>query len=39
VRRVAFRAGVAGFLAKDELSIQAIESVTLTVLRGTGKMQ
>ena len=38
IRRLAFRAGVAGFLAKDELSIQAIEAVTLTVLRPRGRM-
>ena len=33
IRRCAFRAGVAAFLAKDDLSIQAIESVTMAVLR------
>jgi CheY-like chemotaxis protein len=33
IRRIAFRAGVRGFLSKDELSTQAIEGVTLAVLR------
>jgi DNA-binding NarL/FixJ family response regulator len=33
IRRCAYRAGASGFLAKDELSIQAVESVTLAVLR------
>ena len=33
VRRVAFRAGVAGFLSKEDLSIEAIESVTLAAIR------
>lgn len=33
IRRIAFRAGVAAFLAKDGLSIQAIEGVTMAVLR------
>ena len=32
VRRCAFRAGVAGYLSKDELSIQAIEGVMSAVL-------
>jgi DNA-binding NarL/FixJ family response regulator len=32
VRRCAFRAGVAGYLAKDDLSIQAIEGVMSAVL-------
>ena len=32
IRRIAFRAGVQGFLSKEELSTQAIESVTLSVL-------
>ena len=31
-RRVAFRAGVNAFLAKDEISTQAIEGVTLAVM-------
>ena len=33
IRRVAFRAGADAFLSKDEISSQAIESVTLAVLR------
>ncbi len=33
IRRCAYRAGASGFLAKDEMSIQAVESVTLAVLR------
>ena len=33
IRRCAYRAGVAGYLAKDALSIQAIESVTLAILQ------
>jgi len=33
IRRIAFRAGVKAFLSKDELSTQAIEGVTLAVLR------
>jgi len=33
VRRVAFRAGAEAFLAKDDLSTQALEGVTLAVLR------
>ena len=33
IRRVAFRAGVNAFLAKDEISTQAIEGVTMAVLR------
>jgi len=32
IRRCAYRAGAVGFLAKDALSVQAIESVTLAVL-------
>jgi len=32
IRRIAFRAGVEGFLSKEEISTQAIESVTLAVL-------
>ena len=32
VRRCAFRAGVAGYLSKDDLSIQAIEGVMSAVL-------
>ena len=32
IRRIAFRAGVEGFLSKQEISTQAIESVTLAVL-------
>lgn len=32
IRRCAYRAGASGFLAKDQLSIQAVESVTLAVL-------
>jgi DNA-binding NarL/FixJ family response regulator len=32
VRRCALRAGVSGFLAKDDLSIQAIEGVMVAVL-------
>jgi DNA-binding NarL/FixJ family response regulator len=32
IRRCAYRAGVAGFLSKDNLSIQAIESVTLAIV-------
>ena len=36
IRRIAFRAGVEGFLSKDQISTQAIESVTLAVLRGRG---
>jgi len=32
IRRIAFRAGVRGFLSKEELSTQAIEAVTLAVL-------
>jgi DNA-binding NarL/FixJ family response regulator len=38
IRRCAFRAGVAGFLAKDDISIQAIDGVTLTALRQGGRM-
>ena len=38
IRRVAFRAGVEAFLAKDELSTQALESVTLAVLRHHAKL-
>jgi ActR/RegA family two-component response regulator len=33
VRRCAYRAGSAGFLAKENLSIQTVESVTLAILR------
>ena len=33
IRRIAFRAGVKAYLSKDELSTQAIEGVTLAVLR------
>jgi CheY-like chemotaxis protein len=33
IRRVAFRAGAQAFLSKDSLSPQALESVTLAVLR------
>ncbi len=33
IRRIAFRAGVEAFLSKDDLSRQALESVTLAVLR------
>ena len=33
IRRLAFRAGVEGFLSKEAISTQAIESVTLSVLR------
>ena len=33
IRRVVFRAGAEAFLSKDSLSPQALESVTLTVLR------
>ncbi len=33
IRRVAFRAGVEAFLSKEQLSTQAIEGVTLAVLR------
>jgi DNA-binding NarL/FixJ family response regulator len=33
IRRVAFRAGVEGYLSKDDLSRQALEGVTLAVLR------
>jgi DNA-binding NarL/FixJ family response regulator len=33
VRRCAYRAGAAGFLAKENLSIQTVESVTLAILR------
>ena len=33
IRRVAFRAGAEAFLSKEEISIQALESVTLAVLR------
>jgi DNA-binding NarL/FixJ family response regulator len=32
IRRLAFRAGAKAFLSKDELSVQAIEGVTLAVL-------
>lgn len=32
IRRVAFRAGVEGFLSKEEISTQAIEGVTLAAL-------
>ena len=32
IRRIAFRAGVKAFLSKEEISAQAIESVTLAVL-------
>ncbi len=32
IRRCAYRAGAAGFLSKDNLSVQAIESVTLAIL-------
>jgi DNA-binding NarL/FixJ family response regulator len=38
IRRLAFRAGAQGFLAKDALSPQAIESVTLTVLRANDRI-
>jgi DNA-binding NarL/FixJ family response regulator len=34
IRRIAFRAGVKAFLSKEEISTQAIEGVTLAVLRG-----
>lgn len=33
IRRIAFRAGADAFLSKDAISAQAIESVTLAVLR------
>jgi CheY-like chemotaxis protein len=33
IRRIAFRAGAQAFLAKDSLGPQALESVTLAVLR------
>lgn len=33
IRRIAFRAGVKAFLSKEEISTQAIEGVTLAVLR------
>jgi len=33
IRRVAFRAGAEGFLSKDSLNTQGLESVTLAVLR------
>jgi CheY-like chemotaxis protein len=33
VRRCAYRAGATGFLAKEDLSIQTVESVTLAILR------
>jgi DNA-binding NarL/FixJ family response regulator len=33
IRRLAFRAGAHAFLSKDSLSAQALESVTLAVLR------
>ena len=34
IRRIGFRAGVKAFLSKEEISAQAIESVTLAVLEG-----
>ena len=34
IRRIAFRAGVRGFLSKKDLSIQAIEAVALAALNG-----
>jgi len=34
IRRIGFRAGVKAFLSKEEISAQAIEGVTLAVLRG-----
>ena len=34
IRRIGFRAGVKAFLSKEEISSQAIESVTLAVLDG-----
>jgi CheY-like chemotaxis protein len=34
IRRIGFRAGVRGFLSKEDLSAQAIEAVTLAVLNG-----
>jgi DNA-binding NarL/FixJ family response regulator len=36
IRRCAYRAGVDAFLSKDNLSIQAIESVTLAVMLRLG---
>ncbi len=33
VRRCAYRAGAAGFLAKENLTVQTVESVTLAILR------
>lgn len=38
IRRIAFRAGVEGFLSKEELSTQGIEGVTLAVLRRHGSL-
>lgn len=34
IRRIGFRAGVKAFLSKEEISAQAIEGVTLAVLKG-----
>jgi DNA-binding NarL/FixJ family response regulator len=34
IRRIGFRAGVQGFLSKEDLSTQAIEAVALAVLHG-----
>jgi DNA-binding NarL/FixJ family response regulator len=38
IRRIGFRAGVKAFLSKEEISAQAIESVTLAVLEGRGAL-
>jgi DNA-binding NarL/FixJ family response regulator len=35
IRRIGFRAGVKAFLSKEEISAQAIESVTLAVLESS----
>ena len=37
IRRVAFTAGVDAFLSKEDLSTQAVEGVTLAVLRNHAK--
>jgi DNA-binding NarL/FixJ family response regulator len=37
IRRIGFRAGVKGFLSKEEISAQAIECVTLAVLEGRAR--
>ncbi len=38
IRRIGFRAGVKAFLSKEEISAQAIEGVTLAVLKGNATL-